>query len=548
MEIRRFWSRLLATCLLVLGVAVGASAQSFQGGVRGVVKDAQGVIPGVTVTLTNEQNNTTRETVTNGVGEYSFPAVDPSSYSIKAVVQGYKTFERKGVRVGTQQFIGIDIGLELGAIEETITVTAEAPLLETANASTGDVLDTKSLESIPTPGRSVFLMANLQPTVQTSGNAHWNRMQDQVGNSAVSMGGGPVRANQFLVDGFPVTDLQNRASTNPTIEAIQDMKVQVHTYDSEMGRTGGGVMNMTAKSGANAYHGSAYGVFRPRAWSQQLLIPKLLNQPNVPEYWRNGGGGGGGPIVKNKTFFWFAGEKYVDNQPQQSTFLVPTAAELAGNFNGVTRSGTPVTIKDPLTGLAFPNNQIPANRLNPVGLALASYFPTANTQVDNGQSNFSMTDLLPNQAYQITSKVDQHFNESVSLSGFLLRQVTHEANSNYNPVNKFVGAQLSARSRHQDLRREQYLHPELVYRAHAARWLQPLRRQLQPAVPVRCHGALQQSGPDQRDVGHQPLSDHGDHRLQEQRLHQSPGQRLLPVRRERHAEQVEGHPQRQGRR
>ena len=274
MEIRRFWSGLLATCLLVFGVAVGLSAQSFQGGVRGVVKDAQGVIPGVTVTLTNEQNNTTRETVTNGVGEYSFPAVDPSTYSIKAVVQGYKTFERKGVRVGTQQFAAIDIGLELGAIEETITVTAEAPLLETANASTGDVLDTKSLESIPTPGRSVFLMANLQPTVQSSGNAHWNRMQDQVGNSAVSMGGGAVRANQFLVDGFPVTDLQNRASTNPTIEAIQDMKVQVHTYDSEMGRTGGGVMNMTAKSGANAFHGSAYTRLPPRSVGPATTDPE----------------------------------------------------------------------------------------------------------------------------------------------------------------------------------------------------------------------------------------------------------------------------------
>jgi hypothetical protein len=429
----------LASSLLVLSVAVGVSAQSFQGGVRGVVKDAQGVIPGVTVTLTNEQNNTTRETVTNGVGEYSFPAVDPSNYSIKAVVQGYKTFERKGVRVGTQQFVGIDIGLELGAIEETITVTAEAPLLETANASTGDVLDTKSLESIPTPGRSVFLMANLQPTVQSSGNAHWNRMQDQVGNSAVSMGGGAVRANQFLVDGFPVTDLQNRASTNPTIEAIQDMKVQVHTYDSEMGRTGGGVMNMTAKSGANAFHGSAYTVFRPEALVDQLLIPKLQGQPNVPEYWRNGGGGGGGPIVKNKTFFWVAGEKYVDNQPQQSTFLVPTAAELTGNFNGVTRNGTQVVIKDPLTGVPFANNQIPTNRLNSIGVALASYLPTADSQVDNGQSNFSMTDLLPNKAYQITGKVDQHFNESISLSGFVLRQETHEANSNYNPVNKFVG-------------------------------------------------------------------------------------------------------------
>jgi hypothetical protein len=414
-------------------------AQSFQGAVRGTVKDPQGVIPGVTVLLLNEQTNVTRETVTNEVGEYSFPAVDPSTYTIKASVSGFKAFERKGVRVGTQQQIALDVTLEVGTIEETITVTADVPLIETSNASTGDVLDTKTLESIPTAGRSVFLMANLQPTVQTSGNAHWNRMQDQVGNSAMSMGGGAVRANNYLVDGFPVTDLQNRASTNPTIEAIQDMKVQVHTYDAEMGRTGGGVMNMSAKSGANAFHASGYGVFRPESMVTQLLIPRLQGQPNVPEYWRDGGGGGGGPIVKNKTFFWFAGEKYVDNQPQQSTFLVPTAAELTGNFQGVTRSGAQATIKDPLTGVAFPGNQIPANRLNPVGVKLASYLPPADTQIDNGSSNFSMTDLLPNKANQFTTKIDHHFNDSASLSGFFLRQVTHEANTNYNPVNDFVG-------------------------------------------------------------------------------------------------------------
>src|SRR4051812_9676593 len=396
MRMVRVSAALALLCGCVLAWSAEAGAQSSQGALRGVVKDAQGVIPGVTVTLLNEQTNTPRETVTNEVGEYSFPAVEPSTYTVKASVQGYKTFERKGVRVSVQQSIGLDIALEIGALEETITVTGEAPLIDTTNASTGDVIDTKTLESLPSAGRSVFLMANLQPTVQTSGNAHWNRMQDQVGNSAISMGGGPVRANNFLVDGFPVTDLQNRASTNPTMEAIQDMKVQVHTYDAEMGRTGGGVMNMSAKSGANDFHGSGYTVFRPEKYVGQLLIPKVLGQTNVPEYWRNGGGAGGGPILKNKTFFWIAGEKYVDNQPQQASFLVPTAAELAGNFNGVTRNGTQVTIKDPLTGLPFPNNQIPASRLDPVGLKLASYFPNADTQVDNGQSNFGMTDLLPN--------------------------------------------------------------------------------------------------------------------------------------------------------
>lgn len=432
-----FWA--VCAAALLAASPLSLHAQSSTGSLRGVVKDAQGVIPGVTVALVNESTTISRETVTNASGEYSFPAIEPSTYTVKAAVTGFRSFERKGVRIGTQQNVGLEIVLEVGTLEETITVTADAPLIESTNASVGGVIDSAALEAIPSSGRSVFLMATLEPTVQASGNAHWNRMQDQVGNSAVSMGGGPVRANNFLVDGFPVTDLQNRASTNPSMEAVQEMKVQVHTYDAEMGRTGGGVMNMSARSGGNEWRGSAYGVLRPESLVEQLLIPKLQKQPNVPEYWRNGGGGGGGPIIKNKTFFWVAGEKYVNNQPQQNSFLLPTTAERNGDFSGLLRNGQPVTIRDPLTGQAFPGNQIPANRIDPVGAKILGYFPKPDSEVDNGASNFSMTDLLPNQAYQITTKVNHQFNSSIALSGFVLRQVTHEANSNYNPENKFVG-------------------------------------------------------------------------------------------------------------
>ena len=126
----------IVVCALCITAGV-VSAQSFQGGVRGSVKDAQGVIPGVTVTLTNEANGVSRDTVSNASGEYSFPAVDPSSYTVKAAVQGFKSFERKGIRIGTQQFVTLDIQLEVGTVEESITVTADAPLIETSNASHG---------------------------------------------------------------------------------------------------------------------------------------------------------------------------------------------------------------------------------------------------------------------------------------------------------------------------------------------------------------------------------------------------------------------------
>ncbi len=144
----------LLSAMLLTTLPPNANAQSFQGGLRGTVKDAQGVIPGVTVTLTNEATNVSRDTVTNGVGEYSFPAVDPAGYTVKATVQGYKTFERKGIRIGTQQFVTLDLALEIGAIEETITVTGESPIVETSNASVGEVLDNKTLQSLPTWGET----------------------------------------------------------------------------------------------------------------------------------------------------------------------------------------------------------------------------------------------------------------------------------------------------------------------------------------------------------------------------------------------------------
>lgn len=424
---------------IVVTTPASLMAQSAQGGLRGTVKDAQGVIPGAAVTLINEGTSVARETVTNDSGEYSFPAVEPAVYTVRTSVPGFKTFERRGVRISTQQFVGLDIVLELGTLEETITVTADAPLIETTNASVGGVLDTKTLEAIPTAGRSVFLMATLEPTVQTSGNARWNRMQDQTGNSAMSMGGGPVRSNNYLVDGFPVTDLQNRASTNPSIEAVQEMKVQVHTYDAEMGRTGGGVINMAARSGTNTFAGSGYAIFRPQKMQEQLLIPKLRNQEFVPEYWRNGGGGVGGPILRNRTFFWFAGEAYVNDQPQQNSFLVPTSAMRNGDFSGVTRNGVLQVVRDPLTGQPFPGNIIPVSRMDPVGRALVGYFPTPDQELDNGSPNFSMTDLLPNKAHQFTTKVNHNFTNNAAISGFVLRQVTSEANANYNPQHRFVG-------------------------------------------------------------------------------------------------------------
>ncbi len=438
----RMMVRTCLALLLCLGVAAPALAQSFQGGMRGAIRDAQGVIPGVTVTIANDANGVSRDTVSNESGEYSFPALDPSSYSIKASVQGFKTFERRGIRVGAQQFVTLDITLEVGTVSETITVTADAPLIETSNASHADVLDKQTLETLPSVGGNVFLMAVTVPTVQSSGDTHWNRMQDQTGASTLSVGGGGVRANNYLLDGFPITDLQNRSSTNPSREMVDDIRVQVQTYDAEMGRTGGGVFNTAARSGSNVYRGSAYYLTRPSALVGGSFFNEIRGLETNDQYWRSGGGGVGGPILRNKTFFYFAGEGYKDGQSQQNNLRVPTAAMRRGDFSNYRNAaGQMIPIYDPLTTDAagnrqpFPGNIIPANRINPSGQYFANTLPlpTEHPDYDDGSFNLPAQNIIESTARQVSLKLDHHFNENASLNGVFLNQSTFEPDANYFP-------------------------------------------------------------------------------------------------------------------
>ena len=244
--------------LLIVAGAGTAAAQQFTGGVRGAVRDANGVIPGVAVTLTNEGTNISREVTTNEVGQYNFPAVPPGTYTLKAQISGYKTFESKGIVIGTQQFVTLDMALEVGAISENVTVTGQSPLIDTSTASAGGVLNRETLESLPAPGRNAFLIGITVPTVMPVGDPQFNRQQDQTNASRVSLGGGGVRANNYLLDGVPISELRGRAVLNPTMEAVEEVKVQLHTYDADMGRTGGGVFNVTARSGTNNFHGSGF--------------------------------------------------------------------------------------------------------------------------------------------------------------------------------------------------------------------------------------------------------------------------------------------------
>src|SRR5436309_10708666 len=208
---RRGLACTIVCLVLVFAGAPTAGAQQFTGGIRGLVRDANGVIPGVTVTLTNEATNISREVTTNDVGQYSFAAVPPGTYTLKTQLTGYKTFESKGLTVGTQQFITLDIVLEVGRLEENITVTGQSPLIDTANASHAASLDREALESLPAPGRNAFMIGVTVPTVMPVGDPQLNRQPDQTNASRISLGGGGIRAHDYLSDGARISELPGRA-------------------------------------------------------------------------------------------------------------------------------------------------------------------------------------------------------------------------------------------------------------------------------------------------------------------------------------------------
>jgi trimeric autotransporter adhesin len=445
----RFRAALVLGALLAVASSSTAFGQGFQGGLRGSIKDSGGVIPGVEVTLNNEQTNIKRTTVTNERGEYSFAAVEPGNYSLKAVLQGYKTIERGEIRIATQSFLTLDLTMEVGAISENVTVTGQAPLIETSNASTGTVLDSQTLQTLPAPGRAAFLIGVSIPTVIPSGDGQFNRQQDQTNASLLSLGGGTRRGNNYTLDGVPVTDLTNRAVANPTIEALDDVKVQVHTYDAEMGRTGGGVFNTTLKSGTNNFHGTAFFQTRP-VWgsannyfsqkafeackSGDSLCISKNEKPDTA--WYVPGGGFGGPIVKDRTFFWVSTEDYHNISTRNGSLILPTAAERAGDFSAVTNGTTPIKIYDPVTHqqLSYQGrlNVIDPARISPIAQKMLSYVPMPNTQIDNGSTNYNAVAQIDDYFQQeYTAKVEHKFTDKVSLTGFYLYNRTDEPCSNY---------------------------------------------------------------------------------------------------------------------
>jgi hypothetical protein len=208
--------------------------------------------------------------------------VVPGRYKISVEFQGFKKIERTGVNVETQQQLTVDVKMEVGNVNESVQVSEEVPLIETATASQGQVIDRQKLVDLPNLGRNPYMFSRLAPNVQQVGNPAYARMQDQSGSSMISIAGGPVRGNNYLLDGVAITDMGNRAIIIASLEAVQEMKVQANTYDAEIGRSGGGMFNALMKSGTNTFHGSGGAYFRQTECGSALpQLPWFVRRPGL---------------------------------------------------------------------------------------------------------------------------------------------------------------------------------------------------------------------------------------------------------------------------
>ncbi len=435
----------MKTLILVLVVSVLVFGQSFQGSLRGRVTDPAGAaLSGTRIVITDEATSVARSTVTNDQGEYVFTAVTPATYSLSAEAPNFKRTERKGVAVLTQTAVTADLQLELGKVSEQVEVTADAPLLETGAASTGQAIDSQKITDLPILGRNSFFTAKLAQNVVFVNNPKMGRMQDQNANSQVAIAGGPVRTNNVLVDGISITDSNNRAVYVPSPEAVQEVKLQASTYDAEVSRTGGGTFNSLLRSGTNELHGSAVGHIRQTDWLANNFFSNRAGQPVAAQPFRDWAGSLGGPVDipklydgHNRTFFFVATEAYRQQDGSNTALSVPTALERAGNFSqSFTASGGRQTIYDPLSTTStgartpFAGNIIPAAALDPAGLKLASYYPLPNTGTPYyGATNFNFTGGYPNRGDQYTFKGDQQLTRWLSASASYVHQKTGETNA-----------------------------------------------------------------------------------------------------------------------
>ncbi len=427
-------------------------AQEARGTILGTVRDASGgVIPGATVTITNVSMGTEVSLVTNEVGIFQAPYLIPGSYRVSAELSGFKKAARE-IELRIADRLEVDLSLEAGTAVETVNVTADTPLLETTNASLGNVVDSRRISQLPTPHGDPDALIGLAAGVTYTGSARLDRPFEPTHIVGYAMDGTRGNRSDLTIDGVPSTATANAgeviASYVPPADIVQEFKVQTATFDAASGNTEGGVTNLMIKSGTNALKGTIYVAKTPKSLFANDFFANANNIPLSDFDYNRYGGMAGGPIVlpgyngRGKTFFMYGFEGIHESRPRNNgTPTVPTEKMRNGDFSELLALGPQYQIYNPFTRRAvgngrfqqdpFPGNIIPQNLINPVARAALEFFgrPTTPGNPD-GTSNFQNPSLPEEIKYaNNTIRIDHNLTDKQRMYG---RVSWYDRNSNYN--------------------------------------------------------------------------------------------------------------------
>lgn len=428
--------RLAQWLVFTMGLTFTGFSQEYRATILGQVTDTSGAsIPNATVKATKEDTNVSRETVTNNDGLFTIIGLDPGQYTVTATANGFNLLRRTGIVLQVAEKLNLPLRLEVGQVTQEITVVGEQELIQTASASRGLVFDPIKVAELPLNGRQSYMLMRFSPgvmfTQRTFGSSGFSGTRAWDVNGSFTMNGGRTGSNQFLLNGAPIST-NGTFNLAPNVEAIQEFKVMVNTYDAQYARSGGGHVNTTLKSGTNEWHGSVFNFWRNRILDANTRQNNASNQVRGFRNQHQFGGVIGGPIRKDHDFILFSFEGWQERVPFPSVATVPPPAVRGGDFSTYVPAGQPGVIRvfDPLTSTPcggavtcisggvyrrspFPGNVIPGSRQSIVGRNILQYYPQPNFNVDAFQQNFVRGDNLGKYRYeQPMARWDHLINDS----------------------------------------------------------------------------------------------------------------------------------------
>jgi hypothetical protein len=393
-----------------------------QSGVVGTIADSSGaVLPGVTVTVKNVNTGEVRTATSSEVGGYAIPNLKIGTYEVSAEKQGFqrKTVQRVVLEVALNRTI--DFSLAPSSVGEQVNVTAEATALQTTESSVSTLLEAKVVNEIPLNGRNFLQLQLLSPGVTLGRGGTFSVVK--IDAQSTSIGGGNVSVNgmrdvynDYLLDGISFKDwIHGTNGFNPSVDAIQEFRVQTSNYTAEFGANAGGISNLVSKSGTNKIHGSLYEFLRNDKFDALNYFTKKAGQNKLPLRRNQFGATIGGPIIKDKTFYFGSYEGFREQRTTTQSLTFPSAAMRHGDFSELLDQPTPTIIHDP-AGNPYPGNIIPEDQILPMMPGyLDKYIPLPKTA--GLVRNYIVPGTRSNSTNQYIVKIDHAFSDSLHLSG-----------------------------------------------------------------------------------------------------------------------------------